>query len=273
MQIAIYTITEFIAIDLNYPELTGMQSAITHSPPVVDHSSKIHVPLALFGEGRCTALDFLYKDAIVEAIRVPAPSNASKSMPLVALERFPSKGGSNLSFGNGVTDGVGIIMVMASAGSLYTSNSQAGGINYPPPSHLNHEMPYIAAYDSSECYTSGDKPNVVTMDYIFLEADPLTQKPASRDIHLETWDMPLRTPILKAVEIEGTVEVTIEQNAFFYPGETTFTFDGPKIVIKSVSFLDSRNARIETCVSAKGAVISFEVKTLFYHHAGRSQVI
>lgn len=238
---------------------------IPSGSPVVDHRGFFHVPLAVTDGKESVLLNAVLDEALVEAIRLHGKLDDYSK---IASERFPSKGGAT-RFGNGVTDGLGLIAVMESEGRLFTSNSQASGIHFPHAKHLNHEMPKITAYDSSECYTSGLRANIVSMDYLYLEADPDTKLPYSGELHFETWEMPLPEPILTAKANETDVSVKIESDAHFYSGQTVFDFDDPAINITKVDFVDNRTVTISTdSALLVGKRLSFEARTLFYHHAG-----
>jgi hypothetical protein len=243
--------------------------------PTVDHLGFFHVPLSFTDGNEAVAFDAVLGRALVEAIRVPG--SLSYGSPVEA-EAFPKKpgaigGGADIRFGNGVTDGLGIIMVLESGGRLFTSNSQAGGLHYPPTEHLNHEMPKIAAFCSTECYTSGLRPNVVSMDYAYVEQSPDTNLPYSGELHYETWDMPLPEPSVIAQANSQNVQVTIESDANFYAGQTTFDFDDPAINIIKMDITDARHAIIQTdSDSLVGKRLCFDVKTLFYHHSGMAVV-
>jgi hypothetical protein len=237
--------------------------------PVVDHHGFFHVPLAVTNNKESILVNAVLDEALVETIRLPGNlADFSK----IAAERFPKNTGSIgtlARFGNGVTDGLGLIAVMELEGHLFTSNSQAGGIHFPQAEHLNHEMPKIAAYDSTECYTGGLRANIVSMDYVYLEADPDTKLPYSGELHFETWEMPLPEPILTAKAKGTDVSVEIESDAHFYPGQTVFEFDDPAVNITGVDFVNERSATILTdSTSLVGKRLSFEARTLFYHHAG-----
>jgi|GEM_PF-2599468 len=272
------TFGSFAAIDLPY----GPGACVIPSPPpVVDYLGYFHVPVVVANSSTSVAADVVVGEAVVEAIEVQGcVRNSSK----IALERFPKKpvpvedGASR--FGNGLTDGLGLIMVMESGGLLFTSNSQAGGIHFPPGAHLNHEMPKIACYDSTECYTGGARANTVSMDYIYLEVDPETDQPVCGDLHCETWDMPLPEPVVMATANGGVVRVEIVRDANFEPGATSFRFQDHSIGITSVVIHDARHATITTTVSPAGGggspllgkSLEFEVLTTFYHHAGEIQI-
>ena len=91
--------------------------------------------------------------------------------PAGSLEVFPATVGNPGPYGSGVTDGFRLIMVLGTEGRLFASNSSAGGIFFPKSIQLNHEMPLVAAFSATECYGGGEKPNFVSMDYIYVKAD------------------------------------------------------------------------------------------------------
>ncbi len=269
------TFTSFVPIVLPFdPEYS-----VLPSPPVVaDIAGNFHAPVGARHEtqGNGMIADVILDHAIVEAIPVTVLALTDK----FAVERFPKKDvkpePDNLSnpFGNGITDGAGLIMVALSEdGALFTSNSQAGGILYPPAQHLNHEMPHIYGYDSTECYTRGIEPNVVSMDYIYIERDPTTLLPVNGELHLETWDMPLPIPVFTATASGQEIQVHIEQDANFFPGETTFTFLDSGTTITSVQVTGDRDAVVQTSgESPVGKRLRFTVQNVFYYHQAETVV-
>ncbi len=246
-------------------------------PPVVDYGGFFHVPLTLTDGEHDLALNIAVDEAVVEAIRVPT---SGSDAPQAVIEVFPRKpeaaAGPEARFGTGVTDGYGLIMVMLSAGRLFTSNSQAGGLHFPEKAHLNHEMPTIAAFAATECYTSGRQPNTVSMDYMYLESDVALggpQQPLSRELHFETWDMPLPVPQVTATAQGSDVTVHIEHDANFMPGETSFDIDDSAVAITSVEIQGDRDAVVGTdSEELGGKVITFEVRSRFYHHLGTTTI-
>lgn len=268
------TFDSFTAIDLPYGP--GAH-AIPSPPPVVDYLGHFHIPVTVTDGSTSVAANVVMDQAFVEAIEIPGRvQNISK----IALERFPKKpvvvDTLVARFGNGLTDGLGLIMVIESGGLLFTSNSQAGGIHFPAGVHLNHEMPKIACYDSTECYTGGITANTVSMDYIYLELDPETGQPVCGDLHFETWDMPLPAPVVMATADGAVVHMEITKDANFEPGATSFRFQDQSVGIIGVVIHDARHATITTTVPSAGGsvamlcgkILEFEVLTTFYHHAG-----
>lgn len=232
--------------------------------PIVDKGGDFHVPLGLTSAKEALSLNFLVREnALVEAIRVDGINSKTD------LEVFPSTVGSRSSFGNGVSDGHGLIMVMSTDdGRLFSSNSSAGGIYFPHRAMLNHEMPLITAFAASECYSRGEKPNMVSMDYLFLEAnergDPVTPR-----LHFETWDMPLPLPKATAKSSGMKVKLSIKTDCDLEPGKTRFAFDDPAVTITDVKITDLRSAVIETdTADLKGKTLAYDVLTLFHRHHG-----
>ncbi|MGK3967738.1 hypothetical protein WMF38_26635 [Sorangium sp. So ce118] len=166
----------------------------------------------------------------------------------------------------------GLIMVLGTEGRLYSSNSSAGGIYFPESALLNHEMPRIAAFVASDCYSGGFKANYVSMDYLYVEADS-EGRPVSPVLHIETWDMPLPIPGVKA-EVRGSeVLLSVLNDADLEAGKVVFDIDDPSVTITDVKIEDLRHAIINTDSDAlAGKRISFHVHTLFHHHFGEAVV-
>jgi hypothetical protein len=233
-----------------------------YQEPIVDKGGALHVPIGLASDTESLALNHVVDaDLLVEAIRVPGQLNKSE------LWVFPSTLGSGNTFGNGVSDGHGLIMGLATQdGHLYTSNSSAGGSHFPEPQLLNHEMPLIAEFTASECYSSGKTPNFVSMDYLYIEANAVGQ-PVSSDVYVETWDMPLPVPEARAVAVENKVRVEVLSDADLEPGKVTFHFDDPGVTIVGVEMEGLRSATVATdSQDLRGKTISFDVLTLFHRH-------
>jgi hypothetical protein len=163
-------------------------------------------------------------------------------------------------------------MVLGTEGRLYSSNSSAGGMYFPDRALLNHEMPQIAAFVASDCYSSGLRANYVSMDYLYIEADS-DGRPVSPVLHIETWDMPLPIPGARA-EVRGSdVLLSVLNDADLEPGKVVFDFDDPSITITDVKITDLRHAVISTDSTAlAGRRISFDVHTLFHRHFGEAVV-
>ncbi|WP_143116407.1 hypothetical protein [Lentzea xinjiangensis] len=252
---------DFEAVELPYTE--PFRTMPASGPPTTDFRGHFHVPIAVADENEAIALDLVLDEALVEAVTVPTNSPQSSR---AVTQAFPKKDGLG-RFGDGVSDGLGIIMVALADSLLYTSNSQAGGIHFPEKAHLNHEMPKVAAFSSTECYTGGRQPNVVSMDYVYLEADE-EGLPLSRELHFETWDMPLPVPQVTAIAEGSDITVTIEKDANFEAGRTTFELD-PAVQVRGVEVVDDRHARVRTVGDVRpGQRIGFEVRSRFYHHHG-----
>lgn len=282
------TFTGFEPIEFTHSD--RFEPVASSGPPVVDFGGYFHVPLTVQHNDSAVALNAVMNEAVVEATIAPGPQRRLQravDAPRATLAAFPKKApafreGSELlhheRFGNSVTDGFGLIMVLLAEGQLFTSNSQSGGISFPEKAHLNHEMPTVAAYAATECYTSGRVPNTVSMDYVYLESDEelgAPQHPMSRALHFETWDMPLPTPQVTATAQGATVHVRIDADADFSASvnETTFSIDNPAIAVTSIEIQDNRNAVIGTDSNElAGATITFEVRTLFLHHRGSAQI-
>jgi hypothetical protein len=238
-----------------------------YTAPTIDKGYGIHVPVIATNGQESVALNYvLEKDILVEAIRVQG------IRPRGGLEVFPSTVGSRQPYGNGVTDGHGLIMVLGTEGRLYSSNSSAGGVHFPESALLNHEMPKVAAFDASECYSSGLLANYVSMDYLYIEGDSRAQ-PISPLLHIETWDMPL--PVPEAIARSNGSEVVVEvlKDADLECGKVVFGFDDPSVSITDIEIVSFRKAIVKTNHnSLAGKRISFDVQTLFHRHYGETLI-
>lgn len=244
------------------------------APPARDFAGAFHVPIAMTNNAESVALDLVVDVALVEAIR---KKGIFRMIDRVASDAFPktvcaARVTDRVRFGDGKTDGIGVITSLQTEGKVYTSNSQSGGISYPESGYINHEMPSIAAYDTTECHTTGERPNTVSMDYLYIEASN-DGIPLSQELHYETWDMPLPIPTIKAVSDRGMVKITIEKNANFVNGKTVFEFDDPMIAITNVEINGTREAILSTdAEDLRGKVVTFEARTVLYHHKASAEI-
>ncbi len=254
-------------IDLSGYE-RGFKVAPGYTAPTIDKGYGIHVPVLASNGQESVALNYvLDKNILVEAIRVP-----DGGTPHGGIEVFPSTVGGRQPNGNGVTDGHGLIMVLETEGRLYTSNSSAGGIYFPEAALLNYEMPKVAAFDASECYSSGLLANYVSMDYLYVEGDSRGQ-PISPLLHIETWDMPLPVPEAIAHSSGSEVVVEVLKDADLESGKVVFGFDDPGVNIKEIEVVNFRKAIVKTdCERLAGKRISFDVQTLFHRHYGEALI-
>jgi hypothetical protein len=253
-------------------DLSGVSDGFAVCPgyqePIVDKGGALHVPIGMASDTESLVLNHVVAaDLLVEAIRVFGLPRKSE------LRVFPSTLGSENTFGNGVSDGHGLIMVLATEqGYLYSSNSSAGGSHFPEPLLLNHEMPLIAEFTASECYSSGAKPNFVSMDYLFIEANNVG-RPVSNDIYVETWDMPLPVPRARATAEGGNVRIEILNDADLEPGKVTVDFDDPEVTVTGLEIHDMRSATVTTdSEELHGKTLSFDVLTLFHRHYAETTV-
>jgi hypothetical protein len=253
-------------IDLSGYE-PGFNVVPGYTAPTVDKGYGIHIPIYGDNGQESVALNYvLEKDMLIEAIRVAG------TRPDGGLEVFPSTLGSRNPFGNGVSDGHGLIMVLRTEGRLYSSNSSAGGIYFPESALLNHEMLNVAAFDSSECYSSGLTANYVSMDYLYVEGDS-RGRPISPYLHIETWDMPLPLPETVARSRGSEVVVEIVKDADLESGKVVFGFDDPSINVTGVDVIDFRKAVVKTdAKDLAGKRITFDVQTLFHRHYGQALI-
>ena len=255
-------------IDISPAVEDGSSPRPGYQQPIVDKGGAFHVPIGLESERESLALNYVpASDMLVEAIRV------SGRLRKGALEVFPSTLGSANTFGNGVSDGHGLIMVLNTEnGHLFTSNSSAGGSHFPEAQLLNHEMPLVEDFSASECYSSGLIPNVVSMDYVFVEANDVG-RPISGEVFIETWDMPLPLPKAKARAVGNKVEIEILSDADLEAGKVTFGFDDPAIAITDVEIRSLRSAVVSTDrEDLRGKSITYDVLTLFHRHYGEALV-
>lgn len=229
---------------------------------VKDHLGNFHIPVTVLkGESRFL-LDVLPDDTIVEAMQL---SQKGYGTTLAAFPKKPDKTISFFGRGDGVSDGTGIIAVGLEEGKLFSSNSQAGGINFPPARLLNHEMQKIFAFKPTDnCYTKSHAPNTVSMDYFYLEADEVGN-PVSQELFIESWDMPLPVPAIRAVAVSNTIEIEIIKDGWFEVGKTTFDLSDPSVAITDVIILNGRKAVI-TCDKDKltGLMVAYEMRNIFY---------
>jgi hypothetical protein len=241
----------------------GFEVAPGYTAPTLDKGYGLHVPIFMSNREESVALNFVVdKNLLVEAIRV------SGRRPRGGLEVFPSTLGSNNVYGDGISDGHGLIMVLETEGLLYSSNSSAGGVYFPNEALLNHEMPQIAAFDASECYSSGLKANYVSMDYLYVELD-IAGRVFSPRLHIETWDMPLPIPQAKAESRGSEVILTILKDADLETGKVVFSIDDPNVTITGTRIENLRTAVISTdSEELVGKRISYDVHTLFHRHYG-----
>lgn len=245
----------------------GFEVVPGYTKPVIDVGSNFHVPVIVTDGRESAALNYVIaEDALVEGIRVQG-TRAHGS-----LEVFPATMGNPIAYGDGTTDGYGLIMVLGSEGRLFTSNSSAGGIYFPRSAMLNHEMPLVASFCPTECYESGFKPNYVNMDYLYLEADSRGE-PISSTLFMETWDMPLPIPKVTAKSHGAKVDVTVVSDADLEPGKVTFSFNDPIVKILDVQVTGLRSAVVETDKDdLKGKVLTLDVDTLFHRHYAEAVV-
>ena len=170
-------------------------------------------------------------------------------------------------YGDGVLDGSGMIATVNQSGALLVANSQSGGYSYSEHALLNQDMPKAFWVRATECYSRGYAPNMVSMDYAFLEADDV-HNPVSSELWLETWDMPLPEPVV-AHEWNGErLAIRIEKSAWFFPGQTSFEIYPANTEIANVDVKGWREVEL-TFVDPKhahDARITFTTKNVFYYY-------
>lgn len=259
-------------IDLSQYE-NGFDVVPGYTEPVVDVGGHFHAPIHVSDGKESRALNYVVRDDLLtEAIRINGSSRISnpelenRAISQGTQEVFPATLGNPEAYGNGITDGHGLIMVLSAEGRLFSSNSSAGGRYYPEPALLNYEMPLMAVFASTECYTSGLRPDFVSMDYIYIEADA-EGRPLSSDLHMETWDMPLPIPQVEAIGNGSQVEITSMADMDFEPGQVTFSFTNPSIHITDAKVTSLRTAVVNTNVEdLRGQTVRIDVDSLFHRH-------
>jgi len=239
------------------------------SPVFIDYLGNFHIPVATVKDNKRHLFDVM-EDTAVEAMVL---STNGLGYALARFPKNPDTTRSPLGRGDGQTDGVGIIATALDKGQLLVSNSQSGGILYPQERLLNYEMPKAFAFKATECcYTRALIPNTVSMDYVFIECDD-NGFPISNDLLIETWDMPLPTPLVEAKADGSSILLKIHRDAWFEIGHSIFNFDDPSIKINSVDFIDNRNVKLETSsTDLVGKNITFETKNTFYWHEGKATI-
>lgn len=258
--------------------------------PTIDFSGVAHFPLLAGNASKTTSFDIILADQVaVESITV---ERGIDRLSVARHDAFPKSSSCRETImfdssaipvtndyrkGDGISDGVGIIATMLVKGRLFSSNSQSGGMSYPNKLHLNHEMLEVAAYATTQCYTRGEHPNTVSMDYIFLECIDASE-PISGELHFETWDMPLPEPVLSAKLVApDRVDVTIHKDGNFIPGKTVFSIDSPGVAILDVTITDVRLATLKLAflhpeIEVVGLPLTFEAKSHFYHHKASTKI-
>jgi hypothetical protein len=259
--------TQYTPIDLSKVPHSRVLPAMSGSS--IDHTGNYHVPVVVGGE-KDILLDILPGDDLAVAAIERPHIGAS------ALNVFPSKPGIDAAlrpgFGDGVLDGNGIIASVGSDGDLYASNSQSGGYSYPSSSLLNHDMPKLFCFRATQCYTRGITPDVVSMDYVFVEADA-DGHPTENSIWLETWDMPLPKPQLVAKLENNKVVATLVKQGWFFPGKTSVELSDKSVSITGLNIIEGRKLEISVDrPPAAGTTVSFETRSEFYFHSGRAEI-
>ncbi len=230
----------------------------------VDAVGVIHVSVAVANLGVTTLLDVQLADDLLVAAVV------GKEGTSFAIEAFPKKPlsytGLRDGYGDGKTDGAGVIATLLSDGRLFAANSQSGGYTYPDSTLLNDDMQKMYVHAQTECYTR-DRPNYVSMDYAFVEADE-SNAPVSSSLWLETWDMPLPEPTLTHEWDGDRLKLKINQDGWFFPGQTMFTIRPAIAEITRVDFADYREMHLEFNAPSRvrGTEVTFETRNVFYFH-------
>jgi hypothetical protein len=244
----------------------------TSSAGFVDTTGRYHIYVAGQTETGVAAFDVMpFDDLAVEILSSPNAIND------IQANRFPKASGSQAGlargFGDGKTDGAGIIAsIHDDAGRLLVSNSQSGGFSYPDRRILSHEMPRVLRFKATECYTRGNAPNTVSMDYVFIEADD-DGGPVDSSVWLETWDMPLPEPILTATMDGDRIILRIDKDAWFIPGGTTVAFSDPTVQPSSIQQISERELAVTaTGPLEPGTSVTFEARSELFYHRGVAPV-
>lgn len=230
----------------------------------VDNTGAIHASLLVENGSDSVALDaHLDDNRIVAAVSGP---NAAHSV----IEAFPKMpklyDGLRFGYGDGNTDGAGIIATLLSNGRLFASNSQSGGYIYPDAGLLNDDMQRMYLHAQTECYTRS-RPNYVSMDYAFIESDE-AGNPVSAELWLETWDMPLPLPEVEHTWEGDCLRLRILRDGWFFPGQTSFVIEPTVAEIAHAEFVDYREMTLEFNEPARvrGTTITFETKNVFFYY-------
>lgn len=230
----------------------------------IDTTGAVHSSLLVQNGSDFTALDVhLDDDRIVAAV---SGQNAAHSV-IEAFPKMPSLYDTlRFGYGDGETDGAGVIATLLSTGRLLAANSQSGGYVYPSPTLLNDDMQKMYLHAQTECYTRG-RPNYVSMDYAFVEADEAGE-PVSSELWLETWDMPLPVPQIETTWNGDTLQIRILKDGWFFPGQTAFTIEPTIAEITKAEFVDYREMKLEFNDPARvrGTTLTFETKNVFFYY-------
>lgn len=260
--------SEVKAVDLSaVPDCLELPA---NAPVMVDNTYNFHIPIAVFSDNSTILLDLLpHDDMVVAAIQTNDTGVAYSSARFPSMSQSGSVG-TREGFGDGSLDGSGIIATLAASGRLLVSNSQSGGYSYPQEAQLNHEMQEVFSFRASECYTRGGAPNMVSMDYAFVESDS-EGRPISSELWIDTWDMPLPEPLLSSKFENGKLTLKIEKSGWFFHGQTSFEIEPAKTFITKTTLNGFREVEIEFDDPSQvvGTVISFETKNVFYHYGAK----
>lgn len=244
----------------------------SNAPVCLDYTNSFHVPVAVRKGDTTTLLDIHPEDDLATAAISSGPSiNFSD----VNFPKMPERTmGFREGFGDGVTDGNGMIASVLVNGKLLVANSQSGGHSYPEPTHLNYDMQAMYCFRSTECYTRGESANVVSMDYSFVEADG-EGNPLSSDLWIDTWDMPLPTPVLRTQWDQDTLRVFIERDGWFFPGQTIFELEPAITEISKATFVDYREFALQFVDPSKlqDVTMTFETKNVFFQYRASVQLV
>jgi hypothetical protein len=244
----------------------------SNAPLCLDYTNRFHVPIAVRKGDTTTLLDIHPEDDLATAALSSGPSvNFSD----VNFPKMPDRTmGFREGFGDGVTDGNGMIASVLVNGKLLVANSQSGGYSYPEAAHLNYDMQAMHCFRSTECYTRGGSANVVSMDYAFVEADG-DGHALSSDLWIDTWDMPLPTPVLRAQWEQDTLRVIIDRDGWFFPGQTTFELEPAITEISKATFVGFREFALQFVDPSKlqDVTLTYETRNVFFHYKAAVQLV
>jgi hypothetical protein len=230
----------------------------------IDNTGIIHASLLVEYQNDSIVLDSHLDDGII----VAAVSDTKGTHSLIeAFPKMPALyDGLRFGYGDGETDGAGVIATLLSNGRLFASNSQSGGYTYPDAGLLNDDMQRMYLHAQTECYTR-NRPNYVSMDYAFIESDE-SGNPVSAELWLETWDMPLPLPEIEHTWEGDRLRLRILRDGWFFPGQTSFLIEPTVAEITRADFVDYREMTLEFNAPerVKGTTITFETKNVFFYY-------
>jgi hypothetical protein len=112
------------------------------------------------------------------------------------------------------------------------------------------------------------------MDYAFVEADG-DGHALSSDLWIDTWDMPLPTPVLRAQWEQDTLRVIIDRDGWFFPGQTTFELEPAITEISKATFVGFREFALQFVDPSKlqDVTLTYETRNVFFHYKAAVQLV